>query len=201
MLGRRRVAPPPKAGRARRWRGQQCVVSTVVPGLVRSDETPAEVHPFARPESRPPTDVRGDRDGDHRGRDVPPLSSVRIAGHRDRRLGKSFGSKAALARPDDLMVLCAVESGPPERIPHAHQFPPPSERPPVQCRGRDREARYADLPELDSGSLMQNPSRRIKLWCDRSQTITAGDRSAGRPPAECPGALSGARRWHAKHCR
>ena len=31
--------------------------------------------------------------------------------------GKSFGAKAALARLDDLMVLCAVESGPSRKDP------------------------------------------------------------------------------------
>ena len=159
MLGADALAPSPKSGRVRRRRGRLRVVSTVVPGLVRSDESASEVHPVARPESRPPTDVRGDRDGEHRGHDVPPLSSVRIAGHRDRRLQQVLRREGG-ARGSTRWSCAPSNRAPPERIPHAQQFAAPSERPPLQRRGRDREARYADLPELDSGSLMQNPSRR-----------------------------------------
>jgi hypothetical protein len=81
-----------------------------VPGLVRSDETTAEVHPVARPRVRPPTDVRGDRDGDHRGQTslrFPRFASPAIGTG----LGKSFGAKAALARLD-LMVPVRRRIGP-----------------------------------------------------------------------------------------
>jgi len=53
----------------------------VVPGLVRSDETPAEHHPVVGRVFRPPPDVRDTRDGEDRGRHLSPLLILAVAGH------------------------------------------------------------------------------------------------------------------------
>ena len=80
-----------------------------MPGLVRSDETTAEIHPVARPESdrRPMCVATVTATIGVRRPRFPRFASPAI----ETGLGKSFGVKAALARLDP-MVPCAVESGP-----------------------------------------------------------------------------------------
>jgi hypothetical protein len=64
--------------------------------------------PWTAREFRPPIDVRGDRDGDHRGHDVLPFPRLASRAIETGGVGKPFGPKAALAGVD--LRSCAASN-------------------------------------------------------------------------------------------
>ena len=85
------LGPGPAA--RRRFTGRECAArnaaapvscrcASTQPGLVRSDETPAQHHPVAGPVFRPPPDARETVDGEDRGHELILFAQLGIAGHR-----------------------------------------------------------------------------------------------------------------------